>query len=249
LLGGILTKNSLIQKYHCNNPNCGKCFAKPKIIKYYVCPTCQTLVDVPSQEMMDESEEKIIRPLRTKTKKPTKRKTKISQPIEEQERSAIIKPVEVTELSIPQIADVLPIPDLEDPIVERNAVDEASKVVIVEKSDPILEKSVIDDTSKIIVENDILEEASEVQNAFEEKSEPTSTVPLEEESQLSSAQEENPQSNSHCMQYFGYLGERGKGAEIPEDCFECSKAIECMMSKSDLSTGFEEIKKWYGPTK
>jgi DNA-directed RNA polymerase subunit RPC12/RpoP len=31
-------------RYQCANPNCGKAFSKPKIIKYYVCPTCQTLV-------------------------------------------------------------------------------------------------------------------------------------------------------------------------------------------------------------
>jgi hypothetical protein len=32
------------QKYHCANPNCNRFFSRPKIIKYYVCPTCQTLV-------------------------------------------------------------------------------------------------------------------------------------------------------------------------------------------------------------
>jgi len=33
------------QKYHCANPNCNRVFSRPKIIKYYVCPTCQTLVN------------------------------------------------------------------------------------------------------------------------------------------------------------------------------------------------------------
>jgi hypothetical protein len=32
-------------KYFCPNPNCKKVFSRPKIIKYTVCPTCQTLVD------------------------------------------------------------------------------------------------------------------------------------------------------------------------------------------------------------
>ena len=31
--------------YSCPNPNCKTVFAEPKIIKYYVCPICQTLVD------------------------------------------------------------------------------------------------------------------------------------------------------------------------------------------------------------
>ena len=40
-------------KHICSNPNCGKIFSKPKIIRYYVCPSCQTLVDIPSQEIPD----------------------------------------------------------------------------------------------------------------------------------------------------------------------------------------------------
>ncbi len=34
-----------VRKYSCPNPNCKTVFSRPKIIKYYVCPTCQTLVD------------------------------------------------------------------------------------------------------------------------------------------------------------------------------------------------------------
>ncbi len=33
------------RKYFCPNPNCKTLFSRPKIIKYTVCPTCQTLVD------------------------------------------------------------------------------------------------------------------------------------------------------------------------------------------------------------
>lgn len=42
------------ESYCCPNPNCGKVFSKPKIIKYYVCPTCQTLIDIPSQMIPDQ---------------------------------------------------------------------------------------------------------------------------------------------------------------------------------------------------
>ncbi len=37
--------NHKTRKYSCSNPNCKRVFSRPKIIKYYVCPTCQTLVD------------------------------------------------------------------------------------------------------------------------------------------------------------------------------------------------------------
>jgi hypothetical protein len=39
--------------YCCSNPNCSKVFSRPKIIKYYVCPSCQTLVDMPTQIISD----------------------------------------------------------------------------------------------------------------------------------------------------------------------------------------------------
>ncbi len=32
--------------YTCSNPNCGNVFSIPKVIKYYVCPLCQTLVEM-----------------------------------------------------------------------------------------------------------------------------------------------------------------------------------------------------------
>ncbi len=47
-------EESVKESYCCPNPNCGKVFSRPKIIKYYVCPTCQTLLDIPSQTISDE---------------------------------------------------------------------------------------------------------------------------------------------------------------------------------------------------
>jgi len=40
-------------KHSCSNPNCGKIFSRPKVIKYYVCPSCQTLIDIPTQKIPD----------------------------------------------------------------------------------------------------------------------------------------------------------------------------------------------------
>jgi hypothetical protein len=42
-------------KHSCSNPNCGKNFSRPKVIKYYVCPTCQTLIDIPAQKIPEHA--------------------------------------------------------------------------------------------------------------------------------------------------------------------------------------------------
>jgi hypothetical protein len=39
-------KKDKVRRYCCSNPNCKKVFSKPKVIKYYVCPSCQTVVDM-----------------------------------------------------------------------------------------------------------------------------------------------------------------------------------------------------------
>ena len=52
------SKNNKVHRYCCSNPNCKKVFSKPKIIKYYVCPTCQTLVDVTFEDFQLLSTEK-----------------------------------------------------------------------------------------------------------------------------------------------------------------------------------------------
>jgi hypothetical protein len=42
-------------KYVCSNPNCRKVFSRPKIIKYLVCPACQTLVNMAEAETWSET--------------------------------------------------------------------------------------------------------------------------------------------------------------------------------------------------
>ncbi len=44
-----LDESKKLRRYCCSNPKCNKVFSKPKIIKYYVCPSCQTLVDLDSE--------------------------------------------------------------------------------------------------------------------------------------------------------------------------------------------------------
>ena len=42
----IEKKHKKLKDYCCSNPNCNSVFSQPKIIKYYVCPKCQSLVDM-----------------------------------------------------------------------------------------------------------------------------------------------------------------------------------------------------------
>jgi hypothetical protein len=44
------TRSKKARRYCCSNPNCHKVFSRPKVIKYYVCPSCQTLVDLPVEK-------------------------------------------------------------------------------------------------------------------------------------------------------------------------------------------------------
>jgi hypothetical protein len=218
-VGNILNKKQLSSKYHCTNPNCGKVFAKPKIIKYYVCPTCQTLVDNFSQtSVIEQSRQNKNSPLKKVNKQPKIEDNILSQLMKEEESvTAAIELAERREsaiTAITQFTSTLPISDLENPDTRETTPNELI----------------------------------EVKNYSEQKVEPASPVLLEEPISSSLEEEEEPQSQPQCSRYFGYLRERGKEAQIPEECLACSKAIECMMSTSGLSTKFEEIKKWYVTT-
>lgn len=39
----------------------------------------------------------------------------------------------------------------------------------------------------------------------------------------------------NCKQHFGYLSERSKGVEIPDDCVACPRSLECMLFKDKTS--------------
>ena len=49
-----------------------------------------------------------------------------------------------------------------------------------------------------------------------------------------------------CQYWFGYLNQKDSGDPVPQECVECKKAIECMLSQCyDSSAAVAEIKKWY----
>ncbi len=41
---------------------------------------------------------------------------------------------------------------------------------------------------------------------------------------------------SNCPYHFGYLNQRPKGEEIPEECITCEKSMDCMLSKLESSS-------------
>ena len=51
-----------------------------------------------------------------------------------------------------------------------------------------------------------------------------------------------------CQYWFGYLNQRDRNEPIPQDCVECEKAVECMLSQQYQSApAVAEIRKWYMP--
>ncbi len=63
------TKRKNLRKYLCSNPNCRKVFSKPKIIKYHVCPACQTLVNMTEADS-EEIQNALAMQKTTKRRKP-----------------------------------------------------------------------------------------------------------------------------------------------------------------------------------
>ncbi|MBN1245086.1 hypothetical protein JXA31_05790, partial [Candidatus Bathyarchaeota archaeon] len=55
----------------------------------------------------------------------------------------------------------------------------------------------------------------------------------------------NSPSDSGCTHYFGYLGQRDKGEEIPAVCLECPKSLDCMLHNYKSKESVAAIKKWY----
>ena len=51
---------------------------------------------------------------------------------------------------------------------------------------------------------------------------------------------------SGCQYWFGYLSQRSSDTQIPDECIECQKSIDCMLNKEAYSThAVKEIKKWW----
>ena len=74
---------------------------------------------------------------------------------------------------------------------------------------------------------------------------PEPIEPPQTEQPAASTEEEDTPSDSGCRHYFGYLGQRDKGEEIPSTCLECPKSLDCMLNNYKSKGSVAEIKKWY----
>jgi len=49
-----------------------------------------------------------------------------------------------------------------------------------------------------------------------------------------------------CQYWFGYLNEKHNNEQIPQECIECEKVVECMLNHYyNSEAAVAEIKKWY----
>jgi hypothetical protein len=240
-----LITNNKRQRYQCANPNCKKAFSKPKLIKYYVCPTCQTLVIMDTkifelnQEIKKENDARA-----NENKSPRKRrKQKTELPDRKGPEPLIVsqtdQPSETIEFKLSSN-----LPDLEASIPEK------SPIVFNSESETEMNESEKTETNEDIrdyVKPSVASENPSIDKLNEsEKTETNEDIIRDKNSEAIGDEEKSIAVDSSCNRYFGFLSERGKGEEIPEDCFGCSKAIECMLGSNNSSNKkIEGIKQWY----
>ena len=286
----MITSNKK-QRYQCANPNCKKAFSKPKLIKYYVCPTCQTLVIMDTKIFELNQEIKKENDSRAKENKSPrkKRKQKTELPDKKESEPSIVsqtdQPSETIEFKLSSN-----LPDLEAPIPEKSPIvfnsqsetemNESEKTETnedtirnynkpsVASENPSIDKlnesektETNEDTIRNYDKPSVTSENPSIDKLNESEKTETNEDIIRDYVKLSVASE-NPSidknseaigdegksisADSSCNRYFSFLSERGKGEEIPEDCFGCSKAIECMLGSNNSSNKkIEGIKQWY----
>lgn len=48
-----------------------------------------------------------------------------------------------------------------------------------------------------------------------------------------------------CRYWFGYLNQKVKTESVPQECVECEKVMDCMLSQELSEVAVSEIRKWY----
>jgi hypothetical protein len=48
-----------------------------------------------------------------------------------------------------------------------------------------------------------------------------------------------------CRYWFGYLNQKVKTESVPQECVECEKVMDCMLSQEHSEVAVSEIRKWY----
>ena len=238
-------KKREVERYCCSNPNCKSVFSRPKIIKYYVCPTCQTLLK------MDTA----IGNTKTKKQRPTEEDIKRKE-AERLEAERKAERLEAELLEAEQKAEQLEAERLESERKAKRLESElkAERLEAERKAErleaELLEPQRLEAQRKVERLAERLEaERKETEKQQQIKSEAPKPIELSKTEQPAASSEEvNKSSDSGCKYYFGYLSEREKGEEIPAGCLECRKSLDCMLSNYYRSKEpITEIKKWYHP--
>jgi len=212
------TKNNKVHRYCCSNPNCHKVFSKPKIIKYYVCPSCQTLVDMTLDNFQSLTQEKP----ELKNNQITLKKQKASKQYQKQEPEAMTIQKATTKNELISI--------------EKPEVKEILETIVrAQVEEPQVEEP-------NIVEINVNKRSGVLGSDYD----PPFSLGNNDEQQKTVEDHASESSDFRCQYYFGYLSQRDKEEVIPETCFGCLKSIECMMSEYNKpKETVEEIKKWY----
>jgi len=257
-------KNSEIRRYCCSNPNCHKVFSRPKIIKYYVCPSCQTIIDLASEKVLVHP---ILRQKHALIKEPPKlRKKKVITQTEKQSElkteheinatePPLIQPEKTTELAIVEKAVIteLEIEPAKKESSEQIPIDFNEKLQTEKHEINEIEQPLIQPEKNVelaMTEKPIVNEP-ETETGKTESSEFMGLTLMQRlEAMVTETGKEKETANSssdvECSHYLGYLNQRVKGETIPETCIVCPKSIECLLSESNTSKeSLKEIKKWY----
>jgi hypothetical protein len=215
--------------YCCSNPNCRNVFSIPKVIKYYVCPICQTLVEMTSTD--DKAADEEYAPVEV----PQSKKA-VSKPVQSQAPAMRTMEPKTMEQRVVE-------PKVVEPkVVEPKVVE--PKVVEPKVVEQVVEPKVVEPK---VVEPKVVEPKVVEPKVVEPKVvEPKAQSPMPKS--IGKEDKVNHLSDQVCKFYFGYLGKREKGEGIPETCLECNKSLDCMLSEYYKSEDtVAEIKKWYHP--
>lgn len=58
--------------------------------------------------------------------------------------------------------------------------------------------------------------------------------------------EEEEEAKTGCQHWYGFLSQKDNKDSVPQECVECDKVLECMLSQyHNSTTAVDQIKKWY----
>jgi hypothetical protein len=95
-------KKREVKRYHCSNPNCKSVFSRPKKIIYYVCPTCQTLIEITAVKGQTVKAEEHV-PIKESARRKKGESKEVEKPKQVQNQEP--KPIEMAPTEQPSISE------------------------------------------------------------------------------------------------------------------------------------------------